>query len=354
MNLKTLLLGFATGVSIGIAILALSGLTGFRLSDLRAEAALAAPAVTMTAEEQTTFQNARQLLREGDHKRGLRLIGPLALGGHAAAQTVVGGMYWEGKGLPQDKAEAVRWFTLAANQDDRVAQEQLGWAYGTGEGVAMDAAEARRWFLKAANAGNSTAQFMSGDMLLMGVGGSADVAEGVRWLEQAAKNGSSLARAKLQEIAPKLMFNQLAGAIAESHGGKISIRELMYISSMVSRAYGGEPTQFADNERIERDISGYRDLQRQSLLQSYSDTPAVPLPSTNSGRLRDSLQSTDSAGSRHYPPPSLNTESLVPNPVVLNPSGPRTYTDSAGGVYTQAGPHAVVNTQTGELIPTNH
>lgn len=41
------------------------------------------------------------------------------------------------------------------------------------------------------------------------------------------------------------------------------------------------------------------------------------------------------------------------SPVILNPAGPRTYSDGNGGVYTQAGPHGVVNTGTGEFSPVN-
>lgn len=41
------------------------------------------------------------------------------------------------------------------------------------------------------------------------------------------------------------------------------------------------------------------------------------------------------------------------SPTILNRAGPGTYSDESGDNYTQAGPHGVVNTRTGEFSPTN-
>lgn len=55
--------------------------------------------------------------------------------GDAAAQYNLGGMYANGWGVPQDYAEAVRWYRLAAEQGYAFAQYNLGHIYSTGEGV---------------------------------------------------------------------------------------------------------------------------------------------------------------------------------------------------------------------------
>ena len=55
--------------------------------------------------------------------------------GHATAQTELGFMYGNGRGVLQDNAEAVRWYRLAAEQGDAVAQTNLGVMYSTGQGV---------------------------------------------------------------------------------------------------------------------------------------------------------------------------------------------------------------------------
>ena len=54
-------------------------------------------------------------------------------------------MYANGSGVPQDAAEAVRWYRLAAEQGLARAQTNLGFMYANGSGVPQDAAEATRW-----------------------------------------------------------------------------------------------------------------------------------------------------------------------------------------------------------------
>ena len=49
-------------------------------------------------------------------------------------------MYANGEGVPQDAAEAVRWFRLAAEQGYASAQYNLGVMYANGRGILKDAA----------------------------------------------------------------------------------------------------------------------------------------------------------------------------------------------------------------------
>jgi TPR repeat protein len=67
-------------------------------------------------------------------------------------------MYYEGEGVPQDYAEAARWYRLAAEQGNADAQDILGLMYANGAGVAEDAAEALRWWREAAEQGHALAQ----------------------------------------------------------------------------------------------------------------------------------------------------------------------------------------------------
>ena len=59
-------------------------------------------------------------------------------------------MYGEGRGVPQDFAEAAHWYRLAAEQGDAQAEYNLGLAYARGEGVTQDIVEAHMWFNLAA------------------------------------------------------------------------------------------------------------------------------------------------------------------------------------------------------------
>jgi len=62
-------------------------------------------------------------------------------------------MYGNGQGLPQDYAEAAKWFRKAAEQGDARAQFNLGGMYGQGQGVPQDYVEAHMWLnLAASNA----------------------------------------------------------------------------------------------------------------------------------------------------------------------------------------------------------
>ena len=75
------------------------------------------------------FQKGLDAAKRGDYATALREWEPLAEQGHAAAQTLLGVMYENGKGVPQDYAMAVKWYTLAAEQGHADAQYGLGGMY---------------------------------------------------------------------------------------------------------------------------------------------------------------------------------------------------------------------------------
>ena len=66
-------------------------------------------------------------------------------------------MYANGEGVPEDAAEAVRWFRLAAEQGDATAQFSLGVMYASGQGVPEDDVTAYAWLNIAAEQGQSIA-----------------------------------------------------------------------------------------------------------------------------------------------------------------------------------------------------
>jgi TPR repeat protein len=67
-------------------------------------------------------------------------------------------MYGNGDGVPEDYAEAVRWYRLAAEQGDVNAQYNLGYMYGNGDGVPEDIVLAYMWWNLAAAQGDEVAQ----------------------------------------------------------------------------------------------------------------------------------------------------------------------------------------------------
>ena len=75
-----------------------------------------------------TFDDALALYERGDYVQAMKLFRQLAENGHQWAQRRVGLMYAEGKGVPQDYREAVKWYGRAAAQGNVPAQYSLGLA----------------------------------------------------------------------------------------------------------------------------------------------------------------------------------------------------------------------------------
>ena len=91
--------------------------------------------------------------------------------GHAGAQRLLGVAHAQGDGVPQDDAEAVRWYRLAADQGEANAQANLGLMHGEGRCVPQDDAEAARWLRIAADQGHTGAQRL---LRLMDAGGGGE------------------------------------------------------------------------------------------------------------------------------------------------------------------------------------
>jgi TPR repeat protein len=70
---------------------------------------------------------------------------PLAKQGNAEAQVLLGMMYSNGTGVPQDDKEAVKWYRLSAEQEYELAQFNLGLMYAQGTGVPQDDVSAHMW-----------------------------------------------------------------------------------------------------------------------------------------------------------------------------------------------------------------
>jgi hypothetical protein len=71
-------------------------------------------------------------------------------------------MYMDGRGVPQNHTEAMRWLRLAADQGDVEAQSNLGNMYIKGIGVKRSIAEAMKWYRRAADQGLAVAQLRLG------------------------------------------------------------------------------------------------------------------------------------------------------------------------------------------------
>ncbi|TPX33919.1 hypothetical protein SmJEL517_g03367 [Synchytrium microbalum] len=66
-------------------------------------------------------------------------------------------MYLNGTGVEESASEALKWYRLAAKENNPIAQGNVGWMYYHGKGVQQSYSEARWWIQLAAEQGNEDA-----------------------------------------------------------------------------------------------------------------------------------------------------------------------------------------------------
>jgi uncharacterized protein len=149
--------------------------------------------------------------QHGDFDAALRLFQPLAEHGDASAQSNLGVMYEQGRGVLQNYREATRWFRLAAIQGNASAQSNLGVMYYKGQGIAQDYGEARKWYRMAAEQRNLEAQFNLGVMYKEGRGVPPDGVRAHMWFNLAAassSDGNAKLAAKNRDVITKSLTRE--------------------------------------------------------------------------------------------------------------------------------------------------
>lgn len=134
---------------------------------------------------------------KGDYDAAWREIQPLAEQENVAAQNLLGVMYHNGEGVPQDHAQASEWYRKAAEQGYAAAQKNLGVLYDNGEGVPQNYAQASMWYRKAAEQGYAAAQNNLGILYHNGDGVPQDYAQASVWYRKAAEQGYANAQNNL-------------------------------------------------------------------------------------------------------------------------------------------------------------
>jgi len=140
----------------------------------------------------------------------------LAKSGDAEAQYFLGLKYDQGQGVPQNYAEAVKWFRKAAEQGLADAQFALGLKYGKGQGVPKNYTEAMKWYRKAADQGDANAQYNLGIMYYNGEGTPKNFINSYVWLSVASAKGNEKAKKYIEIISPEMTPQQVAQAQNEA------------------------------------------------------------------------------------------------------------------------------------------
>ncbi len=174
--------------AIVVFILALAAELGIvYFAELRAGAVHVHQLATEAISE--PFKDGTNAYDRGDYAAAARLLRSPADRGKADAQFLLGDMYSKGDGVPQNLADATKWYHKAANQGHAEAQFRLGFIYVEGLGVPQDYAEGVSWYLKAADQGDADAQVRLGYIYSDGQGVAQNYAEAVKWSRKAADQG---------------------------------------------------------------------------------------------------------------------------------------------------------------------
>jgi uncharacterized protein len=168
------------------------------------------------------------------------------LAGEAMAR--LGDYYYEGKSVPQNYQEALRWFERGAKAGNLRAKMGLAALYEEGKGVKVDHAAARRLYGEAAEAGDPGSMAYLAYMCETGIGGPADHALALQWYRKAAAAGDGNAMTYLGALyeegkgglphddAKAMDFYQRAAAAGVAEG-VVNIGRLYYMGRGVSQDY---------------------------------------------------------------------------------------------------------------------
>lgn len=120
--------------------------------------ALAAPSFAGGDWASARLENAMSAYRTGDYRAAQRGFQRLAEHGSAVAETMLGVIYAEGRGVRANPAVAAGWFRRAASRGYGPAQIALSDAFARGSGVGRDTRAAYFWALAATIGGDRSAE----------------------------------------------------------------------------------------------------------------------------------------------------------------------------------------------------
>ena len=165
-----------------------------------------------------------------------------------------------GRGVPLDNKTAVKWYTLAAEQGDAVAQNNLGTMYYQGKGVSQDDKTAVKWWRLAAEQGHARAQYNLGVMYDNGQGVPQDYKTAVKWYRLAAEQGNAFAQSNLG-----VMYAQGTGVIQDN----VYAHMWGNLGASNGNENGGKLRDFVAKEMTPADISTALELARECVRKNY-------------------------------------------------------------------------------------
>lgn len=138
----------------------------------------------------------------------------MASGGNQHAQFFLAKRLQKGEDMPVDAANAVYWYTRAAEQNVAPAQLNLGIMYLRGEGVPADMQKGRAWLEKAAHLGDNRASYA----LAVLDEKNQRLVDAYKWYDLSARdamlddNVRNRARGKISQLALNLSSTEIQSA----------------------------------------------------------------------------------------------------------------------------------------------
>lgn len=198
-------------------------------------------------------------------------------------------VYSKGAAARQDRSEAARWMTVAAERGDVQSMLMLGLAYRDGSGVGKDPEKAVQWLSSAAERGNARARNELVSIYRKGMGVERDMKAAIHWLEKSASAGDASAMFQLGTIFRDgtgvdadqaesdrwmSMFSASSGAIAE-----------FALADILLKSYRSEKERSEAFRWMERAASHGSVQAMFQLATMYRDGTGAPADSTRAAEL---------------------------------------------------------------------
>ena len=122
---------------------------------------------------------------------------------------IIGTMYLQGIGVPQNYQEAVKYFERAAAQDNLQAIKNLAYMYYNGLTGKADYKKALHLYRQAAQLGDDESQSNVGMMYAGGLGTGVDRVHAYAWYSLAASQGNLVAAAARNNLMLRMSWQEL-------------------------------------------------------------------------------------------------------------------------------------------------
>ena len=142
--------------------------------------------------------------------------------GFAPAQYRLGNMYEKANGVERNLAEAKRYYEMAARQGNAGAMHNLAVLLTSDAAGQPDYKAAADWFIKASDLGVRDSQFNLAILYARGSGVQQSLEESYKWFAIAARDGDADAAQKREDVARAMKPEQLASAKAKVEAWKVT------------------------------------------------------------------------------------------------------------------------------------